>query len=124
MAKLTGKKKRVAERYTVAQVAKALRESDGRVSGTAAALKCSRTAVYGYLERYEALAEVTQEARENALDVAEDKLMKLVRAENLTAIIFYLKTQGKQRGYIERAEHDLNPGNRPVEFTIKMSEGA
>src|SRR3989337_3036302 len=38
------------------------------------------------------------------LDLAEHKLLKLINDENVTAIIFYLKTKGKHRGYIERNE--------------------
>jgi len=38
-------------------------------------------------------------------DFAESKLMESIHNGNLTAIIFYLKTQHKDRGYIEK---DLN----------------
>jgi hypothetical protein len=31
-------------------------------------------------------------------------LFKLIKEGNVAATIFYLKTQGKQRGYIERQE--------------------
>jgi hypothetical protein len=43
-----------------------------------------------------------------ALDYAESKLHSQIKKENATAIIFYLKTKGKKRGYIERQEitHD------------------
>ena len=37
-------------------------------------------------------------------DFAESELMKLIKDGNVAATIFFLKTQGKARGYIERQE--------------------
>ena len=34
--------------------------------------------------------------------MAEDQLIKQIREGNLTATIFYLKTKGQARGYIEK----------------------
>ena len=116
----TRKKKNPGERFTVGQIEKALCEADGRVRAVALALKTGRSTVYEYLLRYPELKAVQDDAAESALDEAEDKLMKLVRAENLTAIIFFLKTQGKKRGYVERSEHDLKSGDDPFEFTINI----
>ena len=47
--------------------------------------------------------------------------MKLVREENLTAIIFFLKTQGKSRGYSERSDFGHTAGNEPVKVTFKIN---
>lgn len=42
--------------------------------------------------------------KEVVIDFAESQLHKSVSEGNTTAIIFYLKTKGKSRGYIERQE--------------------
>lgn len=48
-------------------------------------------------------------------DMAESKLMKAINSDELTAIIFYLKTKHKARGYIERTEQNLGgQPNNPV----------
>ena len=61
------------------------------------------------------------EARESALDEAESELMKLIRAGNLTAIIFFLKTQGKSRGYSERSDFGHATRDGPVQVTFKIN---
>ena len=42
-----------------------------------------------------------------ALDFAESMLHKQIQDKDTTATIFYLKTKGKKRGYIERSEVDI-----------------
>jgi len=42
-----------------------------------------------------------------ALDFAESMLHQQIKEKDTTAIIFYLKTKGKKRGYIERSELDI-----------------
>jgi hypothetical protein len=45
-----------------------------------------------------------QDADEQGGDVAETALMNAIISNNMTGIIFYLKTKHKHRGYIERKE--------------------
>jgi hypothetical protein len=37
-----------------------------------------------------------------------------------SATIFYLKTKGKKRGYIERSELDLSSGEEPVKINVNI----
>lgn len=45
------------------------------------------------------------------LDFAESKLFEQIKSNNVTSTIFYLKTQGKNRGYVERQELDVGNDN-------------
>lgn len=49
-----------------------------------------------------------EEVSEVVLDVVESKLLNKINDEDLTAIIFYLKTKGKHRGYVERVENNVS----------------
>jgi len=95
----------MAEKYTAAQVIEAIRGSKGIVSHAARKLGCSRKTIYNYVDRYVTVAEALEDEREDLLDFVEGKLLGEINRGNITAIIFYLKTQGKHRGYVERQEH-------------------
>jgi hypothetical protein len=101
------------EVFTVAQVAEALRSEAGIISLAAARLRTSRQIVYGYLERHPELEDVRRETEEETLDLAQGKLIQNISSGNMTAIIFYLKTKGRSRGFIERHEHS-GPGGAPI----------
>ena len=65
---------------------------------------CTPRTVRNYVKRHPRLVEVIEETVELNLDTAERKLMTLIASGNLGAVIFYLKTKGKSRGYVERVE--------------------
>ena len=54
------------------------------------------------------LQELVTQIRNESLDLAEERLFDLIKEGNVTAIIFYLKCQGKGRGYIERYDHRID----------------
>lgn len=92
------------ERYSVDAVAKALRATSGIYIRAAKLLGCDRETVAEYVRRHKRLQSVLREVVEGDVDLAESVLQRKIREGNMTAVIFYLKTKGKQRGYIERAE--------------------
>ena len=108
--------------FTQAQVSRALATAGGLVTSTAKRLGCAPKTVYRYIDRFPALKDVLREARESSVDLAESKLIEAIKNGNLTAIIFFLKTQGKSRGYTERSEPDLTTDGEPFKFTINIGD--
>jgi hypothetical protein len=103
--------------FTAEQVIEAVKDSRGFVSTIAKRLGCQRTYVYKLAEKFASVKQAIEEEREGVKDFAEGKLLEQINVGNITAIIFYLKTQGKDRGYIERQELSGIDGNA---ITIKV----
>ncbi len=86
---------------TVAEVYKA---NAGNLSLTAEALGIDRSTLWDWRKKYPELEQKLKDYDESLGDLAESKLMIAINEGNLTAIIFYLKTKHKGRGYIEGQE--------------------
>ena len=106
--------------FTAAQVIEAIKDSRGFVTTVAKRLGCDRTYVYRLIEKYPTAKEALTNEREGVKDFTEGKLLEQINAGNITAIIFYLKCQAKERGYVERQEI-TGPDNQPV--TVKVIKG-
>ena len=93
-----------------------IRDKRGNLSMVARAFGRSRTWLYDTLnDKYPELWDVIKEARESLIDDAESELHKQMFKGNIAALIFFLKTQGKSRGYVERQELEHGGG---VDVTI------
>jgi hypothetical protein len=82
----------------------AMRASLGIVSTAAKQAGINRNTHYTWLKDDPEYAEAIDDISEAAIDFAESALHKKIQNGDTTSIIFYLKTKGKQRGYIERQE--------------------
>lgn len=89
------------ERHDPETVIRAIRQHHGLLAPAAKMLGYERCTLYHYVKRHQ-LEPVIEEAREEALDWAENYLWEQITQGNLTAIIFFLKCLGKSRGYVER----------------------
>lgn len=85
-------------------IAKTYRANAGNLSLTADALGIERSTLWGWRKAYPELESMLNDYDESLGDLAESKLMMAINEGNLTAIIFYLKTKHKGRGYIEGQE--------------------
>lgn len=101
----------------------ALTKSLGIVSTACKTVEISRQTHYRWLTEDEDYKQQVEDISEEAIDFAESKLHEKIRgiemgkmvdgalvtyelAPSDTAIIFFLKTKAKKRGYIERTEVD------------------
>jgi len=91
-------------RVTDKQIIKALESTGGFLTQAAKKLGVSYQAIQNRFKRNPKLKAKQEEMRDRQLDFTESKLLKLIGNENLGAICFYLKCQGKHRGWVERQE--------------------
>lgn len=104
-------------RITEAQIAEALRKNGGILSSVAAAFRISSSEITRRIQNSPALQAVRYEAQESVLDLAESKLIQNIQKNDNTAIIFFLKTKGKHRGYVERQEV-TGANGQPLEVNV------
>ena len=94
--------------HTKKAILEALEKSLGVVTTACKQVGIGRTTFYDYLNKDEKFANQVADIQNIALDFAESQLHKQIQDGNTSATIFYLKTKGKKRGYVERSEivHD------------------
>ena len=102
------KRNLVPKKLTIAGVETQLRKWDGNLAAVGRAFGVTRTAVSNYITAHPELAPVRDEARESVKDDVESELYKQAKSGEGWAVCFFLKTQAKDRGYVERTEVDQN----------------
>ena len=85
-------------------VLKALEETYGVVTEACKKAGLSRSQFYVYMDKDAEFKKMVEDIQEAAIDYVESKLFENIREKNVTAQIFYLKTKGKHRGYIEKTQ--------------------
>ncbi|MDD5501608.1 MAG: hypothetical protein PHH57_08045 [Candidatus Omnitrophica bacterium] len=100
---------------TAARIIKALEETQGLLTAAAKRAGVSYSTIKRYVADYPSVAQAKEEAQERLLDFAEGKLYQKIKDGDTASLIFYLKTQGKKRGYVERVENTGKDGG-PIEI--------
>jgi len=109
--------KKIQKRFSPLDVAEALKQARGFMGEAAKLLNCSRTTIHTYVKRYKFLQQLLEEIREANIDFAESKLFQAIERGEAWAITFFLKTQAKHRGYVEKQELGTSGG---VPFVLKI----
>lgn len=90
------------QKYDTEKLVILIGKHHGNVSAVAKAMKCSRQTIHTYAKDNEAISQALQDAREEITDIAESKLLTAIKSGEAWAVCFYLKTQGRGRGYVEK----------------------
>ena len=88
----------------------ALEKTLGVVTSACKSVDIARQTHYRWLQEDKEYKAAVDELSDVAIDFAESQLHKQIREGNSTATIFFLKTKGKKRGYVERQEVDVSSG--------------
>ena len=110
-------KSRHIKKETILQ---ALENSLGVVTVACKQANIPRSTYYKWLKEDKEFADQVKEIENIALDFAESQLHSQMKDGNTSATIFYLKTKGKKRGYIEKSELDLNTGENPFKVNVNI----
>ena len=105
--------------YTAEDIIQVVKGSKGVISAIATRLGVTRKTVYNYIDRYATVKQAIADERESMKDYAEGKLYQHIKEDNLTALIFYLKTQASDRGYVERLRIEGNINLTVINDTIR-----
>lgn len=103
----------------------ALEKSLGVVTTACKNVGIGRTTFYEWMKDDQDFEQEVNEIQNIALDFAESQLHKQIGDGSTAATIFYLKTKGKKRGYIERQEitgADGMPNNFKVEIIDRIED--
>ena len=85
-------------------VLNALEETHGVITEACKKVGYTRSAFYTAMDKDPKFKKEVEDIQEAAVDYVESQLFKNIQQGNITGQIFYLKTKGKHRGYIEKTE--------------------
>ena len=111
------------KKASVAEIEPLLTEFSGNLAAVARKLGVSRGTVQNRIAESPTLQVKLQDARETMIDNAEVMLYKKIKDGDTVALIFFLKTQGRRRGYSERIEHTGGDGG-PITVHVVYDQPA
>lgn len=85
----------------------ALTASLGVVTTACKKVGIDRSTHYKYYKEDAEYRKAVDDIADVALDFAESMLHQQIQGGEVSSTIFYLKTKGKKRGYIERTENEI-----------------
>lgn len=98
----------MAKNIPIEKIVEIYEKKGCNITATCTALGIARKTFYEWREKKKKLAEALDAAEESILDFAESKLVEHIQNDDVTALIFFLRTKGKKRGYVEKTETDVN----------------
>ena len=126
------RKSKVAKRYRTAKdreaamvdFLQAYEKSLGVLKTACEATGMCRKTIWEWRKKYPEFDAACHDCEETAVDFVETKLYKLINDGAEASTIFYLKTKGRKRGYVEKHEVDMSAEVKGVTVNVTNQETA
>tara|TARA_R110000751_G_scaffold50096_2_gene110985 strand:- start:1364 stop:1711 length:348 start_codon:yes stop_codon:yes gene_type:complete len=103
-----------------AAMVEAMEKSLGIVTSACKAVGIARQTHYEWMRKDDEYKALIEAVADIAIDFGESHLHKLIKNGSPAATIFFLKTKGKKRGYVERQEIETTGDNM---FNVQILDG-
>ena len=90
----------------------ALEKSLGIVMTASKSCGVDRSTHYKWMKSDPEYKEAVEDLEDIGLDFAESSLFRQIASDIPSSTIFYLKTKGKKRGYVESQDINITQGNQ------------
>ena len=110
MSKEQEKPKKIASNATRRRqkaMIKTLEKNGCNIARACKIVGIDRQTHYNWVSKFDAYKKEFYEVEQEIIDFVESKLVKKINDNDITAMIFFLKTKGKGRGYSERVQHEV-----------------
>ena len=97
---------------------KALGSNLGHITDACKSANIHRRTYYSWIEKDKDFKDECDSVQESLIDLAENHLLQKIKKGDITAIIFYLKTKGKKRGYDEKHQIELHKPFEEIGFDL------
>ena len=97
----------------------ALAQGYGIIATACEAIGIGRSTYYRWYNADPEFKEKVDEITETQVDFVESKLMQMIENGDVSSVIFFLKTKGKNRGYSDKAQQtvpDPSPSGTPLQL--------
>jgi len=98
----------VKPKYTVKQIAEAIRKTNGLLTYTARELGCHYHTVRNYINKHAELQQEYEDIQELVLDLAENNIRQDIKAGSVETAKWYMRYKGRARGFIDKETNDPN----------------
>lgn len=99
-----------------------MKKTLGNVTASCEAAQIARTTYYDWYEKDPEFRAAIDAIAESCIDFAESSLLQQIKDGNPTSTIFYLKTKGKKRGYVETHELTGKDGKDLIPAKLDVSK--
>lgn len=99
-----------------------MKKTLGNITASCEAAQIARSTYYDWYEKDADFRATIDSIAESCIDFAESQLFKQISEGNSTSTIFYLKTKGKKRGYVETTEITGKDGKDLVPARVDVSK--